>query len=236
MKKINTNDLRKLKNTVNLTKDEKERLHSLFDDVTLNLKNDMIHFGSKTLARTIESFYSYQLNMWKKEKEHDKERKNTLKMREKGMTEENIDKLIFAKRKTNAVQFKVGDVYLMNFLFTPVGEVSFIHPALILEIVNSGRVFVFPATSTKEFVAQAKKDIKNNKERSSYYLYEYIDNNGVKKEAVYVLDNTKTVSIERIIKDGFIRNLELDSKIFNEIRTKVFQLNFPRFFNELNEF
>lgn len=126
------------------------------------------------------------------------------------------------KAQVNSQNISVGDILMVDFGLCYAPELSYAHPALVLEIWNN-LMFVIPATSSSSKLTQAYHPI--DKPDGKWYYRKVGVEDGFAHDCVLIINNAKIISKSAILSPmGKLTCNLLDKKqLFREIKYSLLE-------------
>lgn len=120
----------------------------------------------------------------------------------------------------------LGDIVFVEFGINFSNEVSYAHPAVVLENINDS-ILVCPSSSNNVKIREAYHPIDNKESKSLYRKVK--QENGFDNVCVLELDKIRVINKSRIIRvQGRLNeNINEENSLFNEIKHRIFQKYFP---------
>lgn len=132
------------------------------------------------------------------------------------------------KKTTTACQGtpKVGQIWLTDLGSNYMPECSYVHPAVILEIIGN-MVYVVPTTSSPQTVSTAFHP--TAKPGGNPYFRKVERSDGFASTCALILSNARSISAGRLIAHkGDLPDITTPNSLFKELKEKCFKFAFPK--------
>lgn len=132
-----------------------------------------------------------------------------------------------ATKKWIEVNLQLGDIVYVDFGINFVNEVSYPHPAVVIEHIKES-ILVVPCSSNQEKINESYHPIDNKESKSLYRKVTRQD--GFDGVCVLELDKVSLINKARVIKvQGHLNeDINVESSLFNEIKMKIFKEYLPK--------
>ena len=132
-----------------------------------------------------------------------------------------------ADRKWEEVIPNLGDIIFADFGINFSNEISYAHPAVVLENIGKS-IFVVPCSSSADKITEAYHPIDNKNSKSLYR--KVLKENGFDDICVLEIDKCRVINKSRIIRiQGHLNeNINDENSLFNEIKKKIYEVYLPK--------